>query len=76
MSTLKDGAVTGTCWTKDLVLVERAIKEPSDEVSQPKVENLTPEPDPEVITPEDENTLMRLIEAVVDFIISLFKKSK
>lgn len=76
MSTLKDGAVTGTCWTKDLVLVERAIKEPSDEVSQPKVENLTPAPDLEVITPEDENTLMKLIEAVVDFIISLFKKSK
>ena len=76
MSTLKDGAVTGTCWTKDLVLVERAIKEPSDEVSQPKVENLTPALDTEVITPEDENTLMKLIEAVVDFIISLFKKSK
>ena len=76
MSTLKEGAVTGTCWTKDLVLVERAIKEPSEEFCQPKVENLTPTPDPEVITPEDKNTLMKLIEAVVDFIISLFNKSK
>ena len=76
MSTLKEGAVTGTCWTRDLVLVERAIKEPSDEVSQPKVESLTPALDLEVIKPEDKNTLMRLIEAVVDFIISFFKKSK
>ena len=76
MSTHKEGAVTGTCWTKDLVLVERAIKELSEEVGQPKVENTTPAPDPEVITPEDKNTLMKLIEAVVDFIISLFKKSK
>ena len=76
MSTLKDGAVTGTCWTKDLVLVERAIKESLEEVGQPKVENTTPTPDPEVITPEDKNTLMKLIEAVVDFIISLFNKSK
>ena len=29
-----------------------------------------------VITPEEKNTLMKLIEAVVDFIIGLFKKSK
>lgn len=76
MSTLKECAVTGTCRTKDLVLVERAIKEPSEEFRQPKVENPTPTPDPEVIKPEDKNTLMRLIEAVVDFIISFFKKSK
>lgn len=76
VSTLKEGAITGTCWTKDLVLVERATKEPSEEISQPKVEEPTPAPEPEVITPEDKNTLMKLIEAVVDFIIGLFKKSK
>ena len=76
MSTLKEGEVTRTCWTKDLVLVERAIKEPSEEFRQPKVENLTPTSDPEVIKPEDKNTLMKLIETVVDFIISFFKKSK
>ena len=76
MAPLKEGEVTGTCWTKDLVLVERVIKEPSEEFLQPKVENPTPTPDPEVIKPEDKNTLMRLIEAVVDFIISFFKKSK
>ena len=76
MSTLKEGEVTRTCWTKDLVLVERAIKEPFEEFCQPKVENLTPTPDPEVIKPEDKNTLMKLIETAVDFIISFFKKSK
>ena len=76
VSTLKEGAITGTCWTKDLVLIERATKEPSEEVSQPKVDEPTPTPEPEVITPEDKNTLMKLIEAVVDFIIGLFKKSK
>lgn len=76
VSTRKEGAITGTCWTKDLVLVDRAAKEPSEEVSQPKVEEPTPTPEPEVITPEDKNTLMKLIEAVVDFIIGLFKKSK
>lgn len=55
-------------------------------VEQPKVE-ITPEPqpeplpevvtpEPEVITPEKKNTLMKLIEAVVDFIIGLFRKSR
>jgi hypothetical protein len=49
---------------------------------QPKVE-IAPEPKPEVVTPEHEvitpeekNTLMKLIEAVVDFIIGLFRKSR
>ena len=76
MSTLKEGEVTRTYWTKDLILVERAIKEPSEEFCQPKVENFAPTPDPEVIKPEDKNTLMKLIETVGDFIIRLFKKSK
>lgn len=42
-------------------------------VEEPKVEVI---PEPEVITAEEKNTLMKLIEAVVDFIIGLFKKSK
>lgn len=50
-------------------------------VEPPKVEIVEPEPAPdvvapEVITTEDKNKLMKLIEAVVDFIIGLFKKSK
>lgn len=42
-------------------------------VEEPKVEVI---PEPEVITVEEKDTLMKLIEAVVDFIIGLFKKSK
>lgn len=50
-------------------------------VEPPKVDVIEPEPtpevvEPEVITTEDKNKLMKLIEAVVDFIIRLFKKSK
>ena len=44
-------------------------------VEEPKVE-VIPEPEPEVITPKEKNTLMKLIEAFVDFILGLFKKSK
>lgn len=42
-------------------------------VEEPKVEVI---PEPEVITVEEKNTLMKLIEAVIDFILGLFKKSK
>lgn len=42
-------------------------------VEEPEVEVI---PEPAVITVEEKNTLMKLIEAVVDFILGLFKKSK
>lgn len=44
-------------------------------VKQPEVE-VVPEPEPEVITLDEKNTLMKLIEAVVNFIIELFRKSR
>lgn len=49
--------------------------EPDPKPEVPPVED-TKEETQEVITPEDKNTLMKLIEAVVDFVIGLFKKSK
>lgn len=60
------------------------IPEPKEEVTpepkpEPTPEIVTPEPEvvkPEIITPEEKSTLMKLIEAVVDFIIGLFRKSR
>lgn len=85
VSTLKEGAITGVVFAKDLVLIENFVKEPVKEEVVPDIETTEPVPEPqpspeivepEIITPDDKNTLMKLIEAVVDFIIGLFKKSK
>ncbi len=50
------------------------IEEPNVEII-PTPEPI-PDPQPEIITSEDKNILMKLIEAVIDFIIGLFKKSR
>ena len=55
------------------------IPEPKEEVTPDPQPEPTPDPEvvkPEIITPEEKKTLMKLIEAVVDFIIGLFRKSK
>lgn len=73
-------------WTKHgkLPYIEY-IKEPVKEEIVPDIETPEPVPEPqpspeivnpEIITPDDKKTLMRLIEAVIDFILGLFRKSK
>lgn len=51
----------------------KVVEPPKVEIVEPMPE---PTPEPEIVTPDDKNKLMKLIEAVVDFIIGLFKKSK
>lgn len=55
---------------------EKPQPEPAPEVPvEPEI--VEPEiVEPEIISPEDKTKLLKLIESVIDFIISLFKKSK
>lgn len=58
------------------------VNEPNEEVTpepEPTPEVVKPDSEvvkPEIITPEEKTTLMKLIEELVDFVIKIFSKSK
>lgn len=78
ISTLKEGAITGIIWAKDLILVEKAEGEsPSTEKTPttPPIEEKPAETAPaEPETEFSENWLKKLLIAIFDFLVKLFKK--
>jgi hypothetical protein len=86
VSTLKEGAITGTVWAKDLILVEKADGTPvyptdekgKEETVVPPVEELPNTPPPPVedkpVEEFSESWLKKLLIAIFDFLVKLLKK--
>lgn len=75
VSTLKEGAITGTVWTKDLVLVEKAnkVEEPKEEVKVEPEEEVKQE---EEVKEEEfsDNWIKHLLTRIFEFLLGLLKK--